>query len=48
MMTPRALHERTRVSSLFNVDWFLLGAALIIALLGLATMHSYSVENAYF
>ncbi len=34
--------------SLRSVDWFLLGAAVLISLLGLATMHSYSVENAFF
>lgn len=31
-----------------RVDWFLLGATVAISLLGLATMHSFSSENAYF
>ena len=31
-----------------HIDWFLLGAALSISLLGLATMRSFSVENAFF
>jgi rod shape determining protein RodA len=33
---------------LTRVDWFLFAAAVSISLLGLATMHSFSVENAYF
>jgi rod shape determining protein RodA len=37
-----------RLRSLLSIDWFLFGAALLIALFGLATMHSYSVENAFF
>lgn len=37
-----------RLRSLVTIDWALLGSALTIALLGLATMHSYSVENAFF
>ncbi len=37
-----------RVRSHLAIDWSLLGAATLIALLGLATMHSYSVENAFF
>jgi rod shape determining protein RodA len=31
-----------------HIDWFLLAAAFAISLLGLATMHSFSAENAYF
>ncbi|MDO8522232.1 MAG: FtsW/RodA/SpoVE family cell cycle protein [bacterium] len=38
-----------RTRTIFNgVDWFLFVAALMISLLGLATMHSFSVDNAYF
>lgn len=38
-----------RPSGLFkNVDWFLFAAALAISLLGLATMHSSSADNAFF
>lgn len=38
----------TRFQSFFKIDWYLFLAALAITLLGLATMHSYSVENAFF
>lgn len=31
-----------------NIDWFLFFAALAISLLGLATMHSFNAENAFF
>lgn len=31
-----------------NVDWYLFFAALAISLLGLATMHSFNSENAFF
>ncbi|HVU75366.1 MAG TPA: rod shape-determining protein RodA [Candidatus Paceibacterota bacterium] len=31
-----------------RIDWFLLAAGVTISLLGLATMHSFSSENAYF
>jgi rod shape determining protein RodA len=31
-----------------RIDWFLFAAAFAVSLLGLATMHSFSVENAYF
>jgi rod shape determining protein RodA len=42
MITKRAL-------GLFaNVDWFLFAAALSISLLGLATMHSFNADNAFF
>ncbi|MCR4325501.1 MAG: rod shape-determining protein RodA [Patescibacteria group bacterium] len=34
--------------SFSHVDWFLLAAAVSISLLGLATMHSFSAENAFF
>src|SRR3989338_782764 len=39
-----ALHTRP----LSHIDWFLFVAAFSIALLGLATMHSFSAENAFF
>ena len=31
-----------------HIDWFLFGAALTISLLGLASMRSFSVDNAFF
>ena len=31
-----------------GIDWFLFLPALMVSLLGLATMHSFSGENAYF
>ena len=31
-----------------HVDWFLFGAALMISILGLMTMRSFSVENSFF
>ena len=34
--------------AIFNIDWFLFFAALALSLLGLVTMRSFSVENAYF
>src|SRR3989338_3874094 len=38
-----------RTRTIFNgVDWFLLLSALTVSLLGLATMHSFSGDNAYF
>lgn len=46
MMSVRSLHERAR--ALAHIDWILLAAATTIALLGLATMRSFSVENAFF
>jgi len=46
MMSVRSLHERAR--ALAHIDWILLAAAVTIALLGLATMRSFSVENAFF
>lgn len=42
----RAASARVRPFS--HVDWFLLCAAIAISLLGLATMHSFSTENAFF
>lgn len=48
MNRARLISGATWLRSLFSVDWFLLAAATVIALLGLATMHSYSAENAYF
>jgi rod shape determining protein RodA len=38
-MTPRSVRE---------IDWFLFGAALMISLLGLMTMRSFSIENSFF
>jgi rod shape determining protein RodA len=37
-----------RVRFLAHIDWYLFIAALAIALLGLVTMRSFSVENAFF
>jgi len=38
-----------RARTIFNgVDWFLFTSALMVSLLGLATMHSFSGDNAYF
>ncbi|MEK7107175.1 MAG: FtsW/RodA/SpoVE family cell cycle protein [Patescibacteria group bacterium] len=38
-----------RPRTIFNgVDWFLFASALTVSLLGLATMHSFSGDNAYF
>jgi len=33
---------------LYHIDWFLLGAALLISLTGLVTMHSFSNQNVFF
>ena len=38
----------TRTRSLAHIDWFLLLSALAISLIGIATMRSFSMENAYF
>jgi len=38
----------TRIRSFSHIDWFLFAAALAISLLGLVTMRSFSVEEAYF
>lgn len=37
-----------RIKTFAHIDWFLLAAAVSISLLGLATMRSFSVENAFF
>lgn len=37
-----------RMRHFVHIDLFLLAAALSVSLLGLATMHSFSAENAYF
>ncbi len=37
-----------RVRAFAHVDWFLVGAAVSISLLGLVTMHSFSNENTFF
>jgi rod shape determining protein RodA len=39
---------RSSVRSFSHIDWFLLAAAIAISLLGLVTMHSFSVQNAFF
>lgn len=46
MVFARSIHERARL--LAHIDWVLLAAAVLISLLGLATMRSFSVENAFF
>lgn len=46
MRSARILRERVR--SFAHIDWVLFAAALAISLLGLATMRSFSVENAFF
>lgn len=38
----------TPLSRFYHIDWFLLGAALLISILGLATMHSFTPENSFF
>src|SRR3989344_2582425 len=38
----------TRIRSFSHIDWFLFASALAISLLGLVTMRSFSVEEAYF
>jgi rod shape determining protein RodA len=46
---PGSQLSQSRQQSLFkNVDWFLFAAALSISLLGLATMHSFNSDNAFF
>jgi len=37
-----------RVRAFAHIDWFLLGAALLISAFGLVTMHSFPTENAFF
>jgi len=37
-----------RVAAFAHIDWFLLGAALLISCAGLVTMHSFSTENGFF
>lgn len=37
-----------RVRAFSHIDWFIFASIVAISLLGLVTMHSYSVENAYF
>lgn len=46
MVSVRSIQERTRAFA--HIDWVLFAAALAISLLGLATMRSFSVENAFF
>ncbi|MDO8552864.1 MAG: rod shape-determining protein RodA [bacterium] len=44
-----SLFARTGTRTVFNgVDWFLFASALMVSLLGLATMHSFSGDNLYF
>lgn len=42
------LSGQGRLGLLWRVDWFLVGAALAISLLGLATMHAYGAGSDYF
>jgi len=37
-----------RIRAFAHIDWFLLLAAVAISMLGLVTMHSFSVENSFF
>lgn len=46
MMVSRAIHERARAFA--HIDWVVLAAAVVISLLGLATMRSFSWENLFF
>ncbi len=46
MMSVRTLRERAHAFA--HIDWVLFAAALAISLLGLATMRSFSAENAFF
>jgi rod shape determining protein RodA len=39
---------KERVRAFAHIDWFLFASALSISLLGLATMRSFSAENAFF
>ena len=48
-MLPRLQRAaEARVRAFAHIDWFLLTSALAISFLGLATMRSFSSENAYF
>jgi rod shape determining protein RodA len=48
-MAWRSTHNSAASARWFpHVDWFLFGAALIISLLGLMTMRSFSIENSFF
>lgn len=48
-MVWRSTHNSAASARWFgHVDWFLFGAALIISLLGLMTMRSFSIENSFF
>ena len=42
----RAADARARAFA--HIDWFLLGSAVLISLLGISTMRSFSSENAFF
>ncbi len=46
MMMVRSIQQRARAFA--HIDWVLFAAALAISLLGLATMRSFSIENAFF
>src|SRR3989338_8965008 len=57
METNTAGSARTGISASYflgprgvfrGIDWFLFASALTVSLLGLATMHSFSGDNAYF
>ena len=48
-MLPRIQRAaEVRARALAHIDWFLLLSALAISFIGIATMRSFSVENAYF
>ncbi len=46
MVSARTIRERAHAFA--HIDWVLFAAALAISLLGLATMRSFSAENAFF
>jgi len=48
MSAFRGLLRQPGGRSFAHVDWYLLGAALAISLLGLATMRSFGADNAFF
>lgn len=48
-MLPRIQQAAgARARALAHIDWFLLLSALTISFIGIATMRSFSIENAYF
>ena len=42
------MRKVTNSGWLSQIDWFLFGAALVISILGMATMRSFTVENSFF